>query len=117
SAVTSPQASSRSAGMTHAESPPFGDGMGGPKKQFASTAHAARVPPQSASVVHAPSPSVPAPPLIQWVVALAPSVQVVGPLPFEPARLMPPAEIPTTSRIDTPPSGKLTPGRLPAYIQ
>src|SRR5689334_11875252 len=30
---------------------------------------------------------------------------------------MPPAEMPTTSRNETPPSGKLTPGRSPAYMQ
>src|SRR5579862_3670092 len=54
---------------------------------------------------------------MQCVVELAPRVQLAGPVPVEPARLIPAVEIPTTSRNETPPSGKLTPGRLPAYMQ
>src|SRR5581483_12427949 len=60
-----------------------GIGSGGPKKQRASDPHApsAASAPQSASVAHAPWPSVPALPLRQWWPEPAGSVQSCGPDP------------------------------------
>src|SRR5581483_9341750 len=72
-----PLASVMIAFMTHTGSTPV-IGSGGPKKQFASSAHDPPVPPQSASDVHAMGPPLPA---MQCLPGPAPFVQFPRPVP------------------------------------
>src|SRR5262245_19952210 len=87
----------------------FGSGSGGPKKQLASSAQAPPKPPQSASPVHAPWPSVPANPLMQWRPGPAALVQSLLEVPaFGPRTRLSPCT-PTTPSTVRAPSGMRPP--------
>src|SRR5262245_55165485 len=88
----------------------FACGVGGPKKQLASSAQASACAPQSASDVHAPMPSVPVLPLMQCLAGPAPRVQSAGPDPSLPLSVSERPEMPVTSRTDVAPSARLTGG-------
>src|SRR5262249_52979038 len=91
--------------MTHVVSDPNGAGLrigsGGPKKQFASSAHDPAAPPQLPSLVHAGSALL----LMQCFPGPAPSVQSAGPVPALPERVPGPLML----RRDSAASGTLPP--------
>src|SRR6185369_7450831 len=74
-------------------------GIGGPKKQLASYWQVPMLPPQWASDVHAPWPSVPGLPFRQCAFGPAPLVQSRGPLPLLPPSLTSSRPIPFTASI------------------
>src|SRR5512143_426834 len=97
SRLTSPHRSLWKAFTTQAPKEPIG--IGGPKKQLASYWHVPTPPPQCASEVHAPLPSVPGLPFRQCAFGPAPLVQSRGPLPSLPPSLTSSTPMPFTSSI------------------
>src|SRR5882672_4072810 len=83
--------------MTQVESAPAATGNGGPKKQFASRLQTPSPPPQSASEVQAPCPSVPGLPVEQCRPGPGPFEQSERPDPLLPASVSLRPLIPETS--------------------